>query len=78
MLFRVCTLGRRIGRACGDLEKTEDKGKGERQAGRWLIGEGRAISSGADSDGVGYKSFSHLLAKQGAVQKGVSRGEGGR
>lgn len=41
-VFRVCTLGRRMGRACGDLEKTEDKGEGERQAGCWRGGGDRA------------------------------------
>ena len=34
-VFRVCTLDRRRGRACGDLEKTEVKGEGEK-AGRSL------------------------------------------
>lgn len=76
-VFRVCTLGRRMGRACGDLEKTEDKGEGE--AGRLLARWRRqSYTSGADADGGGDESFSHLLAKQGAVQQGVSHGGGGR
>lgn len=35
-VFRVCTLDRRRGRACGDLEKTEVKREGRRKAGRSL------------------------------------------
>lgn len=69
-VFRVCTLDRRRRRACGDLEKTEVKREGERQAGRCARWRRQSFSSGADPDGGGDQSFSHLPAKQGAVQQG--------
>lgn len=76
--FRVCTHGRRIGRDLGGPgENVGQRGRreAERSLARWSRQNDTIRSR---PHGGGDPSFSHLLAKQGAVQQGVSRGEGGR
>lgn len=77
-VFRVCTLGRRMGRACGDQEKTG--GKGEREAGRRRVGGGRATRQELTLMGEGTNpSLTSWPSRGGQCNKGSpAEREGGR